>query len=172
MRVVVQRVVSASVSVAGEDVAALGAGLLVLAGVGIDDTAASVDRMAEKVAGLRIFADQAGRMNVGPLDAGAEVLCISQFTLSGMCAGKAPSFDRAAPGRLRSPVRAVRCETIERAGLHCARGVFAPKCRELVNDGPVTWSRLEDLEQPRPLDRNGRRAATFTNTPTGARPCA
>lgn len=153
MRVVVQRVVSASVSVAGEDVAAIGAGLLVLAGVGIDDTAASVDRMAEKVAGLRIFADQAGRMNVGPLDAGAEVLCISQFTLYGdVRRGKRPSFDRAAPGPAAQPLYERFCEAIEREGLHCARGVFgAEMAVSLVNDGPVTLViDSEDLERPRP----------------------
>jgi len=99
MRVVVQRVVSASVGVAGENVAAIGRGLLVFAGVEIEDTADSVDRMAEKVAGLRIFDDLEGRMNLAPLDAGAEVLCISQFTLYGdVRRGRRPSFDRAASG--------------------------------------------------------------------------
>ncbi len=152
MRVVVQRVVSASVGVAGENVAAIGRGLLVFAGVGIEDSPASIDRMAEKVAALRIFDDQAGRMNVAARDAGAEVLCISQFTLYGdVRRGKRPSFDRAAPGPAAQPLYERFCETIERAGLHCARGVFgAEMVVSLVNDGPVTLViDSEDLEQPR-----------------------
>jgi D-tyrosyl-tRNA(Tyr) deacylase len=152
MRVVVQRVVSASVSVAGENVAAIGRGLLVFAGVGIEDTADSVGRMAEKVAGLRIFDDQAGRLNLTPGEAGAEVLCISQFTLFGdVRRGRRPSFARAAPGPVAQPLYDSFCEAIERAGLHCARGVFgAEMLVSLVNDGPVTLViDSEDLEQPR-----------------------
>ena len=152
MRVVVQRVVSASVGVAGENVAAIGRGLLVFAGVEIEDTADSVDRMAEKVAGLRIFDDLEGRMNLAPLDAGAEVLCISQFTLYGdVRRGRRPSFDRAASGPAAQPLYERFCGAIERAGLRCARGVFgAEMLVSLVNDGPVTLViDSEDLKQPR-----------------------
>lgn len=152
MRVVVQRVTSASVAVGGTSVAAIGRGLLVLAAVGVDDTAESVGRMAGKVAGLRIFDDGDGRMNLSPQDAGAEVLCISQFTLYGdVRRGKRPSFDRAAPGAAAEHLYERFCDAIERAGLQCARGVFgAEMAVSLVNDGPVTLViDSADLEQPR-----------------------
>ncbi len=152
MRVVVQRVRSASVEVAGECVAAIGPGLVVLAGIALDDTLESVDRMAGKVAGLRVFEDDLGRMNRSPLEAGAEVLCISQFTLLGdVRRGRRPSFDRAAPGPTALPLYEHFCEAIEGTGLRCARGVFgAGMAVSLVNDGPVTLViDSVDLDQPR-----------------------
>jgi D-tyrosyl-tRNA(Tyr) deacylase len=152
MRVVVQRVRSASVEVAGDRVASIGAGLVVLAGVAIDDTPEAVDRVAAKVAGLRVFDDEQGRMNRSPLEASAEVLCISQFTLLGdVRRGRRPSYERAAPGMAAQPLFERFCEAIERAGLPCARGVFgAEMAVSLVNDGPVTLViDSNDLEQPR-----------------------
>lgn len=152
MRVVVQRVASASVDVRGARVATIGRGLLVFAGVSCDDTPESVQRMANKVAGLRIFDDAEGRMNLSPLETGGAVLCISQFTLYGdVRRGRRPSFDRAAPGPVAEPLYEQFCKEIERAGLTCERGVFgAEMAVSLVNDGPVTLLLdSEDLEQPR-----------------------
>lgn len=152
MRVVVQRVSSASVVVAGETVGSIGKGMVVLAGISREDSPETVRRMAEKVAGLRIFEDSEGRMNISPAAAGAEVLCISQFTLHGdVRRGKRPSFDRAAPGEVAEPLYEQFCEAIERAGLRCARGIFgAEMAVALVNDGPVTLMiDSSELEQPR-----------------------
>lgn len=152
MRVVIQRVTAASVMVAGETAGAIEKGMVVLVGIAKDDTTETVRRMAEKVTGLRIFEDGEGRMNVSPTAAGAEVLCISQFTLFGdVRRGKRPSFDRAAPGEFAQPLYEQFCEAIERAGLRCARGVFAAEMAvSLVNDGPVTLIiDSADLEHPR-----------------------
>ncbi|HEV7459630.1 MAG TPA: D-aminoacyl-tRNA deacylase [Solirubrobacteraceae bacterium] len=133
MRALVQRVTRASVTVEGEEVAAIGPGLLVLLGVTHDDDAASADRLADKVRALRVFPDADGRMNdpVGE----REILCISQFTLYGDARkGNRPSYVAAAPPAHAEPLYLRFCE---RAG--AARGVFgAMMAVELVNDGPVT----------------------------------
>ena len=128
-----QRVSQAAVRVGGETVAAIGPGLLVLLGVGHDDSAATAERLAEKVRALRIFADADGKMNE-PLGA-REVLCVSQFTLYADTArGNRPSFVAAAPSQQAEPLYERFCE---RAG--ALRGVFgAHMAVELVNDGPVT----------------------------------
>ena len=133
MRAVVQRVRSASVSVAGERIAAIGPGMLVLLGVGRGDGADEAERIARKLTALRIFADDEGRMNdaLGK----REVLCVSQFTLLGdVSRGNRPSFVAAAPPEEAEPLYERVCEL-----LGAQRGRFgAEMAVELVNDGPVT----------------------------------
>ncbi len=133
MRALVQRVSRASVTVAGERVAAIGPGLLVLLGVTHEDGPAGADRMADKVRALRIFSDAGGRMNE-PLG-GREVLCVSQFTLYGDARrGNRPSYVNAARPEQAEPLYDRFC-----ARLDAARGRFgAEMAVELVNDGPVT----------------------------------
>jgi D-tyrosyl-tRNA(Tyr) deacylase len=133
MRALVQRVERASVTVEGEQVAAVGPGLLVLLGVRHDDEEAEADRLADKVRALRVFPDADGRMNE-PLGE-REILCISQFTLYGDThKGNRPSYMAAAPAARAEALYERFCE---RAG--AARGVFgAMMAVELVNDGPVT----------------------------------
>jgi D-tyrosyl-tRNA(Tyr) deacylase len=133
VRALVQRVSRASVSVDGENVAAIGPGLLVLLGVTGTDTEANADRLADKVRALRIFADAEGRMNE-PLGE-REVLCISQFTLYGDARkGNRPSFVAAARPELAEPLYERFCDRLD-----ARRGVFgALMAVELVNDGPVT----------------------------------
>ncbi|HTQ67452.1 MAG TPA: D-aminoacyl-tRNA deacylase [Solirubrobacteraceae bacterium] len=133
MRALVQRVGSASVSVDGETVAAIGAGLLVLLGISVDDDEAAAERLAHKVRALRIFADAEGRMNE-PLG-NREILCVSQFTLYGDTRrGNRPSFVAAAPGERAEPLYERFCELTG-----ARRGVFGAYMQvALVNDGPVT----------------------------------
>ena len=133
MRALVQRVARAAVRVEGEEVAAIGPGMLVLLGVTHDDTEARADRLAEKLRALRIFPDADGRMNE-PLD-DREVLCVSQFTLYGDARkGNRPSYVGAAPGEVAEPLY----ERF-RARLGAQGGIFGAHMEvELVNDGPVT----------------------------------
>jgi D-aminoacyl-tRNA deacylase len=140
MRAVVQRVSRASVRVGCEVVGEIGAGLLVLLGVAQDDTETDADYLAEKIAGLRIFEDAGGKMNLAAADVGGTVLAVSQFTLFGdVRRGKRPSFDAAA-----RPEQAVRLyeyfvARIRAAGLRCETGKFQEMMDvELVNAGPVT----------------------------------
>jgi D-aminoacyl-tRNA deacylase len=133
MRALVQRVTRASVTVDGSEVAAIGPGLLVLLGVGVDDGEEAADRLAEKVAKLRVFDDSEGRMNE-PLGS-REVLCVSQFTLYGDTGrGNRPSWTGAAPLELAERLYE---RFAERLG--AKRGAFGARMAvELVNDGPVT----------------------------------
>lgn len=140
MRAVVQRVSSASVEVEGRVVGQIGPGLLVLLGVAASDNAADADYLAEKIAGLRIFEDGDGKMNLNVTEAGGAVLAVSQFTLYGdVRRGRRPSFDEAArPERARELYEHFVAE-IERHGLHCETGEFqAMMSVALVNQGPVT----------------------------------
>jgi D-aminoacyl-tRNA deacylase len=133
MRALVQRVSRASVTVAGERVAAIGPGLLVLLGVTHEDAPADADKLADKVRALRVFPDAGGRMNE-PLG-GREVLCVSQFTLYGDARrGNRPSYVAAARPEHAEPLYERFCDR-----LGAVRGVFgADMAVELVNDGPVT----------------------------------
>jgi D-tyrosyl-tRNA(Tyr) deacylase len=133
VRALVQRVARASVSVDGEQIAAIGPGLLVLLGVTHDDGAAQADRLADKVRALRVFPDADGRMNE-PLGE-REALCVSQFTLYGDTRkGNRPSYVAAAPGQVAEPLYERFRERLGAQG-----GVFgADMAVELVNDGPVT----------------------------------
>ncbi len=140
MRLVVQRVTSASVTVGGEVIASIGLGLVVLVGVGADDTAASARRLARKVAELRIFSDAEGKMNLSVAQVGGAVLCISQFTLYGdVRKGHRPSFVQAARPELARPILEAFVTELESTGLEVSQGRFqAHMAVALVNDGPVT----------------------------------
>ena len=140
MRAVVQRVSRAEVCVDGRQVSSIGGGLLVLLGVAQGDTVAEVDYLARKIVALRIFEDDAGKMNLAVTDVGGELLVVSQFTL---CAdthkGNRPSFVHAAQPDDAAPMIARFVEAVRAAGLECKEGEFgAHMAVELVNDGPVT----------------------------------
>jgi D-aminoacyl-tRNA deacylase len=140
MRAVVQRVSRAAVAVEGREVGEIGPGLLVLLGVAAGDTDADADYLAEKIAGLRIFEDEDGKMNRSVADAGGAVLAVSQFTLYGdVRRGKRPSFDAAArPERARELYEYFVAQ-IRRRGLRCETGQFQSMMTvSLVNQGPVT----------------------------------
>jgi D-aminoacyl-tRNA deacylase len=140
MRAVVQRVSRAQVTVGGEVVGKIDRGLLVLLGVGIEDKESDADYLAEKIAGLRIFDDADGKMNLSVTDVHGAVLAVSQFTLYGdVRKGKRPSFDAAArPERARELYECF-VSAIRKAGLPCQTGRFQEDMQvELVNDGPVT----------------------------------
>ena len=140
MRVVVQRVSRAKVTVGGEVVGEIGPGLLVLLGVGNGDTRADADYLAEKMTGLRIFEDRDGKMNLSVSETGGSLLVVSQFTLYGDARrGKRPSFDEAAPPPLAKELYEYFVEKIRAAGLRCETGRFQEMMQvELVNEGPVT----------------------------------
>ncbi len=140
MRAVVQRVSRARVTVNGETTGEIGLGLLVLLGVGRDDTDADAAYLAEKVSGLRIFEDDYGKMNRSVKDAGGSVLAVSQFTLYGdVRRGKRPSFDAAAAPEKARQLYDLFVERIRAAGLKCETGLFQEMMKvELVNEGPVT----------------------------------
>jgi D-tyrosyl-tRNA(Tyr) deacylase len=135
MRALVQRVSEAAVSVEGEEVARIGAGLLVLLGIRRGDGAEEADRLARKLLALRVFQDPEGRMNLALADVGGEVLCVSQFTLYGdVRKGNRPSFVDAAPPEDAEPLyERVRDALGAQGGRFGARMAVA-----LVNDGPVT----------------------------------
>ena len=140
MRLVIQRVSSAAVAVAGERIAGIGPGLLVLAGVGKDDSDEAARRLAGKVAGLRIFGDEDGKMNRSLTDVGGEVLVVSQFTLyADTKKGYRPSFVDAARPELAVPVLEAFVAGLRSAGVEVAEGRFGARMEvSLVNDGPVT----------------------------------
>ena len=140
MRAVVQRVSRARVTVGGEIVGEIGQGLLVLLGVGQGDTDAAAEYLANKIAGLRVFDDDAGRMNRAVGEIGGAVLVVSQFTLFGdVRRGKRPSFDAAAPPEQARRLYGYFVERLRAAGLRCETGRFQEMMLvELVNDGPVT----------------------------------
>jgi D-tyrosyl-tRNA(Tyr) deacylase len=140
VRAVVQRVSSASVRVDGAVVGDIGRGLLVLLGVARTDTAADAASIAARIAGLRIFDDADGRMNLAVAEAGGSVLVVSQFTLLGDCrGGRRPSYLEAAPPEAATVLYEAVVAALRGAGLTVATGVFrAHMAVELVNDGPVT----------------------------------
>ncbi len=140
MRAVCQRVSEARVLVGGRSVAEIGTGLCVLLGVARGDGPADAERLAGKVARLRIFADEEGRFDRSVLDANGRVLAVSQFTLvANTEKGNRPSFTDAAPPEEAEPLYEAFCEALAAAGVQVARGVFGARMQlELVNDGPVT----------------------------------
>lgn len=152
MKALVQRVSEASVAVEGRVVGSIGRGLLVLLGVEHGDGAGQAELLARKIAHLRIFEDEAGKMNRSVLDVGGGVLVVSQFTL---CAdvrkGNRPSFIGAAPPEAANPLYARLCDHIAAQGAPVARGEFAAHMAvRLVNDGPVTiWLDSALLPGPR-----------------------
>src|SRR5262249_53454279 len=140
MRAVVQRVSRACVTVEGRVVGEIAAGLVILLGVGRNDTSAVAASMAEKVANLRIFEDDQGKMNRSLLDVKGSVLAVSQFTLYGDARGqRRPSFISAAPPELAKTLYEEFCEALRKLGINVATGVFQTMMSvELVNEGPVT----------------------------------
>jgi D-tyrosyl-tRNA(Tyr) deacylase len=140
MRAVVQRVSRAEVTVNGVITGQIGLGLLVLLGVGREDSEADAVSLAEKIIGLRVFEDDAGKMNRSVQDAGGSVLAVSQFTLYGdVRRGKRPSFDAAAPPEKARVLYEFFVQQIRTAGLRCETGRFQAVMKvELVNEGPVT----------------------------------
>lgn len=140
MRAVVQRVSKASVAVEGRIVGEIGTGLLVLLGVAASDEDADAEYLAEKIAGLRIFEDADGKMNLSVTDAGGTVLAVSQFTLYGdVRRGKRPSFDEAARPEQARALYEHFVAQIHGRGLRCETGQFqAMMAVSLVNEGPVT----------------------------------
>ena len=147
MRALIQRVSRASVHVDGEKVAGIGLGFLVLLGVADEDGEAEAAWLARKIAGLRLFEDDAGKMNLGLGDVGGAVLAVSQFTLYGDARkGRRPSFTRAAAPAQAQELYEKFCTLLAAEGAAVEKGVFQAHMEvSLVNDGPVTlW-----LEQER-----------------------
>src|ERR1017187_1486677 len=140
MRAVVQRVARASVKVNEEFTGKIAEGLLVLLGVAQDDAESDADYLAAKIAGLRIFEDQEGRMNRSVVDIGGAILAVSQFTLFGdVRRGKRPSFDAAARPERAQALYEYFVERIRALGLQCETGRFQAMMEvELINQGPVT----------------------------------
>lgn len=140
MRLVIQRVSSALVTVEGEIVGKIGRGLLVLAGVEKGDGIEKIRAAADKLAGLRVFEDDAGRMNLDTAAVGGAFLVVSQFTLAGSLArGRRPSFDRAAPPEEAASLIEALIEDLRSRGFHVETGRFRAHMEvALVNDGPVT----------------------------------
>jgi D-tyrosyl-tRNA(Tyr) deacylase len=141
MRLILQRVASASVAVGGEVVGEIGRGVLVLAGVEHGDGAPQVAAAADKLAGLRLFEDDAGKMNLDAAVAGGAFLVVSQFTLmADLSRGRRPSFGAAAPPEVAAPLVDELAAELERRGFEVATGRFGAQMRvTLVNDGPVTF---------------------------------
>ena len=140
MRVLLQRVARASVSVGGELVAEIGPGFLLLVGVGSQDGFGEYDRLAEKVFNLRVFEDESGKMNRSLSDVGGEILVVPQFTLYGdVRKGRRPSWDGAAPPEVAADRVEAFAKALEGRGATVRRGAFREHMEvELVNDGPVT----------------------------------
>jgi D-aminoacyl-tRNA deacylase len=140
VRVVLQRVSAASVTIDGRVAGAIGAGFCLLVGFTHADTVAQVDWMAEKVAGLRLFSDSEGRMNLGLQETGGAVLVVSQFTLYGDAAkGRRPSFIDAARPEIAIPLYERFIGALQDRGLEVATGEFGADMQvSIENDGPVT----------------------------------
>lgn len=139
MRAVLTRVNSASVTIGGEVHGKIEKGFLILLGVHEEDTEAEALKVADKICGLRIFEDENGKMNVGPKDAGAQLLIISQFTLFADCKSRRPGFSRAARPEKAIPLYELVISQCREAGFHVETGVFgAEMLVDSQNDGPVT----------------------------------
>ena len=141
MKIVLQRVKNASVSVDGASISEIGSGLLLLVGVAKGDGKAEADWLAEKAAGLRVFADDEGKMNLGVLEAGGDILAVSQFTLlADTRKGKRPSFVAAAPPEEAEALFDHFCEKLRTTGVRSVKtGSFGAMMDvALTNDGPVT----------------------------------
>ena len=141
MRAVVQRVLQGRVEVNGQQVSHIDKGLLVYLSVGRTDTVRDAQFMAEKLVNLRIFADEAGKMNRGLLDVGGSILLVSNFTLHGDCRkGRRPSFDAVAEPELAQQLYEKLIELIAEQGVAVEKGAFGEHMQvSNVNDGPVTF---------------------------------
>ncbi len=146
MRAVVTRVKNASVVIDGAEHAAIGKGFLVLLGVRVSDTEAEAKKIADKICGLRVFEDDAGKMNVNPADAGAALLIVSQFTLYADCKSRRPGFTQAARPDTAIPLYELVVAECRARGFTVGTGVFGADMQVFSqNDGPVTI--LLDTEQ-------------------------
>ncbi|MEX1018033.1 MAG: D-aminoacyl-tRNA deacylase [Litorilinea sp.] len=148
MRALLQRVAEARVTVEDRVIGEIGPGLLILLGITHTDSAAEGAWLAKKIAGLRIFEDKNGKMNLSVLESGGSALVVSQFTLFGDARkGRRPSFTQAAPPAHAEPLYAEFCNALTAQGLTVARGVFQAAMQvSLVNDGPVTlWLDTAEL---------------------------
>ena len=141
MKAVIQRVSSSSVTVESQVVGAIGQGIMVLLGVEKGDDEGKADWLAEKICGLRIFSDEAGKMNLSVKDVGGALLVVSQFTIAGTCAkGKRPSFDTAAPADEGKRLYEYFVSSARSQGVPVATGIFQADMQvALINDGPVTF---------------------------------
>lgn len=140
MRALIQRVSQARVTVADQTVAAIDSGFLILLGITASDSEAAAAYLARKIAGLRVFEDAAGKMNLGLLEVGGAALVVSQFTLYGdVRKGRRPSFTDAARPEQAEPLYQRFCQLLQAEGVPVAQGVFQAHMQvALVNDGPVT----------------------------------
>lgn len=141
MKLVLQRVLSSSVRVDGQEIARIGKGVMVLFGAEKGDSQEQAQYLAEKTLNLRIFPDEQGKMNRSCLDIGGEILVVSQFTLAGDCTkGRRPGFDRAASPDLAEKLYRVFIDRLLAGGLTVAAGKFgAEMLVDIQNDGPVTF---------------------------------
>lgn len=149
MRALIQRVSEANVRVDGKIVGEIETGFLVLLGITHEDSEREADYLARKIAGLRLFEDADGKMNLGLADVGGSVLAVSQFTLYGNARkGRRPSFVDAARPEQAQPLYAYFCDVLQSQGIDVAQGVFQAMMKvSLVNDGPVTlWLDTDDLK--------------------------
>ena len=140
MRAVIQRVKRASVEVAGQQISRISEGLLILLGIEQNDSQTDAEYLANKTVGLRIFEDQAGKMNLSLRDTGGAALVVSQFTLLGDCRkGRRPGFSHAAPPEQAIPLYQHFTAQLQQQGISVATGQFQADMQvELINDGPVT----------------------------------
>ena len=141
MRIVCQRVLEAQVTVNSQCVGKIGRGLLVFLGVGKGDTENDAQFIADKIVNLRIFADEAGKMNLSVRDVGGGVLLVSNFTLHGDCRkGRRPGFDAAAEPAMAQQLYERVCALVAEQGVHVEKGIFGEYMHVAnVNDGPVTF---------------------------------
>lgn len=140
MKVVAQRASEGAVRVGDETIGSIGRGLVLLVGIGPDDTVRDAEALADKIAGLRVFSDDAGHMNLDLAAVGGSILAVSQFTLlADLRKGRRPSFVRAAPPELAEPLFDEFVAALCRHGIEVATGQFGAQMEvALVNDGPVT----------------------------------
>lgn len=156
MRALIQRVTEASVSIDDDVVGSIGSGLVVLLGVADGDTDADAQYLADKIANMRIFADDQGRFNLSSLDVGAELLVVSQFTLyADTRRGRRPDFTRAAAPDEANQLYEAACRMFRDKGLTVATGRFQAYMQvRLVNDGPVTIL-VDSADRGRPRNAQG-----------------
>ncbi len=140
MIALIQRVCSAQVRVEGKTISEIGPGMLLLLGIGHDDSQEDIEYIVRKTVHLRIFSDSQGNLNHSLLDTGGEILIVSQFTLlADTKKGRRPSFSDAAPPQIAEPLYRKTLETFRRYGISVGEGVFGAKMEvSLINDGPVT----------------------------------
>jgi D-tyrosyl-tRNA(Tyr) deacylase len=141
VRLVIQRVIEAQVTVAGQQVSRIGKGLLVYLGVGKGDDLKDAEFIADKLVNLRVFADEAGKMNKSVVEVGGSILLVSNFTLHGDCRkGRRPSFDAAAEPDIANQLYEKLAELIVQQGISVQKGAFGQYMHvSSVNDGPVTF---------------------------------